>query len=118
MSIWERAEEIGRLIGQTPEYKALRRAETTLRDDQDAQGKVDLIQKLARQMDEQVAGGQMPDQATAEAYETAVRDLEVSPTGQAYAVARANFEKVMIRVNQLIAQGMEKGASSSIITLG
>jgi hypothetical protein len=33
-------------------------------------------------------------------------------------VSRANFEKVMIRVNQLIAQGMEKGAASSIITLG
>lgn len=118
MSIWERAEELGRLIGQTPEYKALRRAEGSLREDQDAQAKVELIQRLARQMDELVAGGQMPDQATAEQYETAVRELEVSPTGQAYAVARANFEKVMIRVNQLIAQGMDKGATSSIITLG
>ena len=116
--IWDKAEELGRLIGQTPEYKALRRAETALRDDQDAQGKVELIQGLARQMDELVAQGQMPDQATAETYEKTVRELEVSPTGQAYAVARANFEKVMIKVNQLIAQGMEKGATSSIITLG
>jgi cell fate (sporulation/competence/biofilm development) regulator YlbF (YheA/YmcA/DUF963 family) len=116
--IWDKAEELGRLIGQTPEYKALRRAEGSLREDQDAQAKVELIQKLARQMDELVAQGQMPDQATAETYETAVRDLEVSPTGQAYAVARANFEKVMIKVNQLIAQGMEKGATSNIITLG
>lgn len=116
--IWDKAEELGRQIGQTPEYKALRRAESGLRDDQDAQAKVELIQTLARQMDELVAAGQMPDQATAETYETAVRDLEVSPTGQAYAVSRANFEKVMIKVNQLIAQGMEKGAQSSIITLG
>jgi cell fate (sporulation/competence/biofilm development) regulator YlbF (YheA/YmcA/DUF963 family) len=116
--IWDKAEELGRLIGQTPEYKALRRAESGLREDQDAQAKVELIQKLARQMDELVAAGQMPDQATAETYETAVRELEVSPTGQAYAVSRANFEKVMIKVNQLIAQGMEKGAQSSIITLG
>ena len=116
--IWDKAEESGRQIGQTPEYKALRRAESSLRDDQDAQSKVELIQKLAREMDELVAAGQMPDQATAETYETAVRELEVSPSGQAYAVARANFEKVMIKVNQLIAQGMEKGAASSIITLG
>ncbi len=116
--IWDKAEELGRLIGQTPEYKALRRAETTLREDTDAQAKVELIQTLARQMDELVAQGHMPDQPTAEKYETAVRELEISPTGQAYAVARANFEKVMIKVNQLIAQGMEKGASSSIITLG
>jgi len=116
--IWDKAEDLGRMIGQAPEYKALRRAETALRDDQEAQSKVELIQRLARQMDELVAQGQMPDQATAETYETAVRDLEVSPTGQAYAVARANFEKVMIKVNQLIAQGMEKGATSNIITLG
>lgn len=116
--IWEKAEDLGRLIGQTPEYKALRRAETALREDTDAQAKVDTIQKLARQMDELVAQGQMPDQATAESYEQAVRELEVSASGQAYAVARANFEKVMIKVNQLIAQGMEKGATSNIITLG
>jgi cell fate (sporulation/competence/biofilm development) regulator YlbF (YheA/YmcA/DUF963 family) len=116
--IWDKAEELGRLIGQTPEYKTLRRAETSLRENAEAQAKVDLIQKLARQMDELVSSGQMPDQATTEMYETAVRDLEVSPSGQAYAVARANFEKVMIKVNQLIAQGMEKGAASTIITLG
>jgi cell fate (sporulation/competence/biofilm development) regulator YlbF (YheA/YmcA/DUF963 family) len=99
--IWDKAEELGRLIGQTQEYKTLRRAETTLREDQEAQAKVDLIQKLARQMDELVATGQMPDQAAAEAYEQAVRELEV-----------------MLKVNQMIAQGMEKGASSNIITLG
>ena len=116
--IWEKAEELGRLIGQTQEYKILRRAEAALREDQNAQAKVDLIQKLARQMDELVATGQMPDQAATEAYEQAVQDLEVSTSGQAYAVARANFEKVMIKVNQMIAQGMDKGASSSIITLG
>lgn len=116
--IWEKAEELGRLIGQTPECKALRRAETSLRDDKETVAKLDTIQSLAKQVDDLVAQGQMPDQATAEAYEKAVRELEVSTTGQAYAVARANFEKVMIKVNQLIGQGIEKGATSNIITLG
>jgi cell fate (sporulation/competence/biofilm development) regulator YlbF (YheA/YmcA/DUF963 family) len=115
--IWERAEELGRLIGQTQECKAMRRAETTLREDADTVAKLEAIQKLAKQVDDLVAKGQMPDQATAEAYEKAVRDLELSPTGQAYAVARANFEKLMIKVNQLIGQGIEKGATSNIITL-
>jgi hypothetical protein len=41
----------------------------------------------------------------------------MSPIGQAYVVARANFDKVMARVNQQISQGIEKGATSSIITL-
>ena len=55
--IWDKAEELGRLIGQTPEYKALRRSETTLREDAEAQAKVELIQTLARQMDELVSQG-------------------------------------------------------------
>ena len=115
--IWDKAQDLGRLIGQTTEYQALRRAESTLREDKETVAKLDQIQTLARQVDHIVSGGQMPDAATAEAYETAVRDLEMSPVGQAYVVARANFEKLMTRVNQQISEGMEKGATSSIITL-
>jgi cell fate (sporulation/competence/biofilm development) regulator YlbF (YheA/YmcA/DUF963 family) len=116
--IWDKAQDLGRLIGQSSEYQALRRAETTLREDKDTVAKLEQIQTLARQVDQIVSQGQMPDQATAEAYENAVRDLEVSPVGQTYVTARANFEKLMAKVNQQISEGMEKGATSSIITLG
>src|SRR5215208_244615 len=116
--IWDKAQDLGRLIGQSAEYQALRRAETSLREDKETVAKLDLIQTLARKVDQAVSTGQMPDQATAEAYETAVRDLEMSPTGQAYVVARSNFEKLMQKVNQQISEGMEKGSASSIITLG
>ncbi len=116
--IWDKAQDLGRLIGQSPEYQALRRAETSLREDRETVAKLDRIQTLARQVDQLVAQGQMPDQETAEAYETAVRDLEMSPVGQAYVVARSNFEKLMAKVNQQISEGMDKGATSSIITLG
>ena len=116
--IWEKAQDLGRQIGQATEYQALRRAEIALREDRDTVAKLDLIQTLARQVDQIVSRGQMPDQATAEAYEGAIRDLEMSPTGQAYVVARSNFEKLMAKVNQQISEGMEKGATSSIITLG
>jgi cell fate (sporulation/competence/biofilm development) regulator YlbF (YheA/YmcA/DUF963 family) len=115
--IWDKAQELGRLIGQSPEYQALRRAETALREDKETLAKLDQIQTLARRVDQLVAQGQMPDQETAEAYETAVRDLEMSGAGQGYVVARANFEKLMTKVNQQISEGMEKGATSSIITL-
>jgi cell fate (sporulation/competence/biofilm development) regulator YlbF (YheA/YmcA/DUF963 family) len=116
--IWDKAQELGRQIGQSTEYQTLRRAEAALREDKDTVAKLDQIQTLARQVDQMVATGQMPDQATAESYETAVRDLEMSPVGQAYVVARSNFEKLMSKVNQQISEGMEKGATSSIITLG
>ena len=102
--IWDKAQELGRQIGQSTEYQTLRRAEATLREDKETVA--------------MVATGQMPDQATAESYEAAVRDLELSPVGQAYVVARSNFEKLMAKVNQQISEGMEKGVTSSIITLG
>lgn len=115
--IEEKARDLGRLIGQSPEFQTLRRAEAALRNDTDAVARLDRIQTLARQVDEVVAQGQMPDEATTQAYEATVRELELSPAGQAYVVARANFEKLMARVNQEISAGMEKGATSSIITL-
>lgn len=116
--ITDKAMELGRLIGQSDEYQALRRAERALRDDTATQQRLDAIQQLAKKVDDFIAQGQMPDEATTQAYEQAVRELEVSATGQTYVVARANFEKLMAKVNETISQGMEKGATSSIITLG
>ena len=115
--IEEKAQELGRLIGQSTEYQALRRAEKTLQEDAETRGRLEKIDQLARQIDEQVSQKKIPDEATVLAYEAAVRDLEVSPTGQAYVIARANYEKLMARVNQQMGAGIERGAQSSIITL-
>ena len=115
--IEDKAAELGRLIGQSNEYQSLRRAEQTLRDDVETVAKLDRIQVLARQIDQLVSQGAMPDEATTQSYEEAVRDLEVSPIGQTYVVARSNFDKLMARVNQQISVGIERGATSSIITL-
>jgi cell fate (sporulation/competence/biofilm development) regulator YlbF (YheA/YmcA/DUF963 family) len=114
----EKALELGRLIGQSNEYQSLRRAEQTLREDQDTVAKLDRIQVLARQIDKTVSSGALPDDETTQSYEAAVRDLEVSPVGQAYVVARANFDKLMAHVNDQMSSGIERGATSSIITLG
>ena len=114
----DKALELGRMIGQSSEYQTLRRAETELKNDTETMAKLEQIQVLARQIDQVVSQGQMPDDAMTQSYEDAVRSLEVSPVGQTYVVARANFDKLMARVNQLMSQGIERGATSSIITLG
>jgi cell fate (sporulation/competence/biofilm development) regulator YlbF (YheA/YmcA/DUF963 family) len=115
--IEEKAQELGRLIGQSAEYQTLRRAEKLLQEDAETRARLEKIDQLARQIDEQVAQKKIPDEATVNAYETAVRDLEVSTQGQAYVIARANYEKLMTRVNQQMSTGIERGAQSSIITL-
>ncbi|MEO8450537.1 MAG: YlbF family regulator [Gemmatimonadota bacterium] len=116
--IEDKALEVGRLIGQSPEYQALRRTETALRNDADTVAKLDKIQELARQIDKLVAAGTMPEDELTVSYETAVRDLELSAIGQAYVVARANFDKLMRKVNDQMSAGIDRGAQSSIISLG
>src|SRR5262245_12071387 len=113
----DKAIDLGRQIGQSTEYQALRRAETALRADQDAVTRLEKIQELARLIDASISRGELPEEATSQQYEQSVRELEMSSAGQAYAVARANFDKLMARVNHQISQGIEKGATSSIITL-
>jgi len=113
----EKALDLGRAIGQSTEYQTLRRSEQNLRGDQAAVALLERIQDLARQVDVAISQGELPDDAMTQAYEQSVRELEMSPIGQAYVVARANFDKLMARVNQQISQGIEKGATSSIITL-
>jgi cell fate (sporulation/competence/biofilm development) regulator YlbF (YheA/YmcA/DUF963 family) len=113
----DKALDLGRQIGQSPEYQALRRAEGALRADTDAVARLEKIQELVRLVDSAISRGEQPDEVTTQQYELAVRDLEVSVAGQAYVVARANFDKLMARVNHQISQGIEKGATSSIITL-
>lgn len=113
----EKAQELGRLIGQSGEYKALRRAEQVIRDDAEAQQRLETISRLTREFDQLLATGQAPEEEQARLYETTLREFELSPAGQAYLVARANVDKIMQRVNQSIAEGIERGATSGIITL-
>lgn len=115
--IEEKAQELGRLIGQSPEYQTLRRAEKALQEDAETRTRLEKIDELARLIDEQVAQRKVPEEGTVNAYETAVRDLEVSTQGQSYVTARANYEKLMAKVNQQMHSGIERGSSSSIITL-
>jgi cell fate (sporulation/competence/biofilm development) regulator YlbF (YheA/YmcA/DUF963 family) len=113
----DKAQELGRMIGQAPEYQALRRSEQALREDAEAQKRLETISRLTREFDMMIAQGQSPDETKAQEYETTLREFEMSPIGQSYLVTRANMDKLMTRVNQVIADAMERGATSGIITL-
>jgi cell fate (sporulation/competence/biofilm development) regulator YlbF (YheA/YmcA/DUF963 family) len=113
----DKAQELGRMLGQSPEYQALRRAEQGLRDDAEAQVRLESISRMTREFDAMMAQGQQPSEEQAATYETTLREFELSTAGQGYLVARANVDKLMQRVNQAIAEGIERGATSGIITL-
>lgn len=114
----EKAQDLGRLIGQTEEYKALKRASERLREDADCQRLLGDMEKLTGTIEAAARNGKEPTPEQAEQYDKAVQSIQVNQVYQQMAVAQANFEKLMAKVNARIYDGIQKGAASPIITLG
>ena len=114
----DKAEEVGRLLGQTDEYKALRRATEALREDQAVQKVLAEAERLAQDIERVAQQGQEPTKEQVEQYDRALQSVQANPVYQQMVAAQANFEKVMAKINARIYEGMKKGAASPIITLG
>ncbi len=113
----ERAKDLGRLLGQSDEYKALQRANERLQQDAECRGLLDEVRRLDEEIERGARAGTEPAAAQLETYERAVRSLQASPVYQQWVAAQTNFEKVMLKVNAQIAEGIRAGAASPIITL-
>jgi cell fate (sporulation/competence/biofilm development) regulator YlbF (YheA/YmcA/DUF963 family) len=110
-----KAEELGRLVGQTAEYKALVRARERLETEAEVSETVRRLAGLEEQLASALRQGETPDEATAREYEEAFGELQAHPAYQGLVAAQANFDKVMAAVNAAIARGMDSGARSGII---
>jgi cell fate (sporulation/competence/biofilm development) regulator YlbF (YheA/YmcA/DUF963 family) len=113
----DKAIELGRLLGQTEEYKALKRAGDRLREDADTQRQLAEVERLAAELDRFARAGRQPSREEIEKYEQRAASIQGHPVYQSVVVAQANFEKLMARVNERIYEGIQKGAASPIITL-
>lgn len=116
--IWEKAREVGRLIAQSDEYGAFSRANARMSDDRDAVTKLNRLQELEAGFARALQGGQEPPEAEQEEFERIATEVQVNPSYQAFEVARANFDRLMMRVNEEIARGVQDGGQSRIILPG
>jgi cell fate (sporulation/competence/biofilm development) regulator YlbF (YheA/YmcA/DUF963 family) len=114
----DRAEELGRLLGQTEEYKALKRASDRLREDGAVQNVLAEAERLAQEIEKTAQQGQEPSKEQVEQYDRALQSVQGNPVYQQMVAAQANFEKLMAKINARIYDGMKKGSASPIITLG
>lgn len=114
----ERAIDLGRLIGQTPEYQAVKRASDALNEDREAVTLLEKMERLRRDAQQLIARGEQPTAEMEAALDELLGQVQVNATYQRVIVANENFDKVMAQVNQWILDGIKKGAASSIITLG
>lgn len=114
----ERATELGRLIGQSDEYKTVRRTSDALNDDREASAAIREMERLRQSAQTMLQRGENPTAEMEEQLDTLLERVQGNATYQRALAAQENFDKLMLRVNEWIAEGIRKGATSSIITLG
>jgi len=113
----ERAQELGRLLGQSDEYRALVRATDRMKEDPECQRLLMEVEQVSRQIERAAAAGSEPTPEQVEQYDRALQTAQASSVYQQVVAAQANFEKLMAKVNARIYDGIKKGAASPIITL-
>ena len=73
------------------------------------------LEGLEGQIDAALRAGNEPTEELKTGYEEAVERLQVSATYQRLVSAQTNFDKVLLKVNQTIQEGIIEGAESRII---
>lgn len=116
--IEEKAKDLGRLIGQSPEYQALKRANEALAEDKDAVALLKQMEQLRVEAQRMIARGERPTPQMEEQLDDLLAKVQGQAAYQRLIVAQENFDKTMGKVNDWILDGIEKGASSPIIMLG
>jgi cell fate (sporulation/competence/biofilm development) regulator YlbF (YheA/YmcA/DUF963 family) len=114
-AIWEKARDVGRLVSQSDEYKAFKRANERLADDRDTVSLINRLGELQDGITRSLQQGQEPSEADREEFERVAGVVQVSATYQGFEAARANFDRMMSRIDEEIARGIEAGEQSRII---
>jgi cell fate (sporulation/competence/biofilm development) regulator YlbF (YheA/YmcA/DUF963 family) len=112
---WEKARELGRLLGQSDEYKALQRAKDRISNEREMVTHLNRLGELEVDIARSLQRGEEPPQATADEYEALFGAVQARPEYQALVAAQANFDKVLGRANEEISKGMTTASQSRII---
>ena len=116
--IEDKAKDLGRLIGQSPEYQALKRANDSLGEDKDTITLLQQMEQLRVEAQRMIQRGERPSEEMERQLDELLGKIQGKSSYQRLVAAQENFDKVMQRVNDWIMEGIERGAASPIITLG
>jgi cell fate (sporulation/competence/biofilm development) regulator YlbF (YheA/YmcA/DUF963 family) len=113
----QKAQELGRLLGQSDEYKALLRASDRMKEDATCRELLAEVERIAGTIEKASQDGKEPTKEQVEQYDRALQSVQGNSVYQQVVAAQANFEKMMAKVNARIYEGMKQGSASPIITL-
>jgi len=115
--IEDKARELGRVIGQSPEYQAVKRSSEALNSDREAVSILQQMEKIRTDAQQMIQRGEQPTPEMEQQLDDLLTKVQSNSVYQRAISAQENFDKVMYQVNNWIMEGMKKGATSSIITL-
>lgn len=110
-----KAKDLGRTIGQSDEYKAVKRSSEALTNDRESSAVLRQMEQIRQDAQSMIDRGEEPTAAMEQQLDALLQQVQVNPAYQAAISAQDNFDKLMLRVNQWIADGIRAGATSSII---
>jgi cell fate (sporulation/competence/biofilm development) regulator YlbF (YheA/YmcA/DUF963 family) len=116
--IEEKAKELGRIIGQSSEYQSVKRANDALGGDKDAVALLRRMEELRMDAQRLIERGERPTEQMERDLDDLLTQVQTNSTYQRLVSAQENYDKMMMKVNDWIVDGIKKGATSSIITLG
>lgn len=114
----DKAGELGRLIGQSVEYQAVKRANDALNGDREVLPALQRMDTLRHEAQDAIERGEHPTPAMEQELDQLLTKVQGNGLYQRVISTNENFDKVMVQVNQWILEGIKKGSTSSIITLG
>jgi cell fate (sporulation/competence/biofilm development) regulator YlbF (YheA/YmcA/DUF963 family) len=76
------------------------------------------MEQLRINAQQMIQRGERPTEQMEQELDTLLGQVQGQAVYQRLVSAQENFDKLMSRVNDWIVEGIEKGATSSIITLG
>jgi cell fate (sporulation/competence/biofilm development) regulator YlbF (YheA/YmcA/DUF963 family) len=114
-AIRERARDLGRQVAQTDEYNALKRANERISGDRETVELLNRLGSLQDELGEALRRGEEPAEEQAQQYESLLSELQGRSIYQGVVAAQSNFDRLMMRVNEEIARGIEAGEQSRII---
>src|SRR5680860_1582961 len=105
-AIQEKAREIGRLLSQTDEYKALKRANEQLSEDRETVTLLNELGALQDELSKELRDGKEPSAENQEEYGRLADELQQKSIYQMVVAAQSNFDRIMVRMNEEIGRGI------------
>lgn len=113
--IEQKAEELGRMLGQTAEYEYLQAANDDVADDREATELLNRAKELQEKAVSHLERGEDPPEEVQDELEEVRGKIQGSPRYQSLVAAQSNFDKLMQKVHKAISEGMKKGEESQIV---